>query len=121
MMIGGAHTSMISVFHSFITQWYSNDPQLCSKLKQPFSDILLTNSFGVLGHESTTLTVVADSIHVSGLYAFYKKDKHISRFCKQKTKTENKRPMGHIAHLRKHFKSRNIMLIKRRNNPLSNL
>ena len=100
MSFEGAHTSMISVFHSFITQWYSNDPQLCCKLKQPFSDILLTNSFRVLGHESTTVTVVSDSIHVFGLFAFYKKDKHISMYCKQKTKTENKRPMGHIAHLR---------------------
>ena len=78
MTFGGAHTSIISVFHSFITQWYSNDPQFCSKSEQRFSIVLFRNSSVVPGQESTTVTVGADSMHLCRIFAFYRIEKHFT-------------------------------------------
>ena len=86
MTFGGAHTSIISVFHSFITQWYSNDPQFCSKSEQRFSIVLFRNSSVVLGQESTTVTVGADSMHLCRIFAFYRIEKHFTVLQKKYSK-----------------------------------
>lgn len=72
IFVEGAHTSTISVIHSFITQWYSKEKHVCLILKQFFDNSLSIFSFRLRGHESTTVTVSADSMHFCGFPDVYK-------------------------------------------------
>lgn len=59
----GAHTSIVSFLHAFITQWYSNEVQECVMFLQPFFLAASFHSFAVFGHEFTILVVEIDSLH----------------------------------------------------------
>lgn len=67
---------MISVIHSFITQWYSKKPQMCVKSSQLLLNTLSRYSMESRGQETTTVTVSAGSMHFFWFLASYKIKKY---------------------------------------------
>lgn len=67
----GAHTSIVSFIHTFMTQWYSNDEHGCVNLSQPFLTAASFHCETVWGHDFTILAVAAEAVQSSALTNTY--------------------------------------------------